>query len=207
LFKLAEALCVEPGSLLQRQAEARPPEKDDVTVEAMLAMVGKAVNRDDIAWALEWEIERVNHALLALEARLLGTGQRLRRAKFGWFGLAPTEDTLAPEEAQNIGRATCTEYGINLSQARTLYKVAHGERLHQNHTRGRSDRLYNPISILLRAGLLGQEESGIALSAEVAYSLCFEDVRTAQPRPLKPQTRRLRAGYCVDHREKKEAGA
>jgi transcriptional regulator with XRE-family HTH domain len=95
LVKLGRALGIEPAQLLAPDGQDREPADDDVKVEALLAQVGKAVNRDDMAWALGWSIERTRDALKALDERLTGTGQRLRPTKFGWYGLGPAGGVIS----------------------------------------------------------------------------------------------------------------
>lgn len=191
LYKLADSLCVEPASLLTQQTAVREPAPDDVAVEALLATVGKATNRDDIAWALGWDLERVNRALLALEQRLRASGQRLRRAKFGWFCLAAADDVLGVDQALNITRVTFSEHGITRDHARVLYRLAQGTRLSRTHTgrpSARRTRNSNPTGDLLRAGMLGIGEDGVFLTPEVAFSLCLDEVQTVAARALKPRT-------------------
>jgi len=208
LCRLAEALCVDAASLLSRTSEPRPAQPDDVQVEAILAQVGKAVNRDDIAWALSWEIERVNAALVALERRLEGTGQRLRRAKFGWFGLAAAGDVLDAEKSANSERATFSEYGIQLRHARILSLLAEGKKIRQTHANaGTGTRGHNPVGELLRANLIGIGQHGIAISEDVAFSLCLDAVETAPAGSLRPQDRNPRAGYSINRQQRKTGEA
>jgi len=204
LSRLAAALCVAPESLLVQSAAHRDPEPDDVKVEAVLAQVGKAVNRDDIAWALDWSLERVNAALLALEARLQRTGQRLRRGKFGWFGLAATGDVLTVEESANIERATISEYGLKRKHAAVLFQLAAPGRRLSMRMGQRDGVAHDPRADLLRGQLIGiHVDGGLALCESVAFSLCVGRVATAPPRPIKPQDRNARAGYSINRVRRK----
>lgn len=205
LFRLADALCVEPASLLEHSHEARIPKADDVAVEAALASVGRATNRDDIAWALGWDLERVNRALRALEERLQMTGQRLGAVKIGWYSLAPADDVLPHQARANLQRAAITEFGLPLRHARLLRKLANGEPIKPNQVRGRWDRLTNPVSVLVSAGLADFDGREVRLTEATAFSLCVDHVQHVPGPDPKPQARRMRAAYSADHRPRQGA--
>lgn len=200
LFKLAETLSVEPATLLQHPSAGETSGPDDVVVEAALASIGKAVNRDDIAWALGWELGRVDDALLVLASRLQGTGQRLALAKFGWYRLTPAEGALSKAATANLRRAAIAEYGIKLNHARILRRLAQGERLKPSQARGRWGRVGNPFSILGGAGLVDFDGGEVCLTEAAAFSLCLDGVRTTPSPEIKPMARRMRAPYSGDHR-------
>jgi transcriptional regulator with XRE-family HTH domain len=201
LFKLADALCVEPAALIAQQTrESVSPEPDDIQVEAALAQAGKLINRDDLAWALGWDIERTRQGLGALEDRLRGTGQRLRAGKFGWYGLGAAGGVLTEDAAACLERTGFSEFGIQRRHARVLARLARGERLTgiKTASRHRVLRAQDAIGELLRANIIGVIHDGLALNPDVAFSLCLEDVRVAEPKPLRPQARRARARYGQD---------
>jgi transcriptional regulator with XRE-family HTH domain len=198
LYRLADALSTDVAALLSREHAENQRGSDDVIVEAALAQVGKAVNRDDLAWALGWNLERVNAALKALGARLEGTGQRLREHKFGWYGLSSAAGTLSEEVAADLDRATLSEFGLQLRHAKVLRRLMRGKPLSgvqlTKHT-----TVVSPVGELLRANLIGLRADGLGINPEVAFSLCLgDDCPTAEPQPLKPQLRKHRARYVND---------
>lgn len=205
LVKLADAVCVDPSTLLVRSEEPVDPEPDDVKVEALLAQAGKAVNRDDIAWSLEWTLDRTNDALKALERRLAPTGQRLRAAKFGWYAVGASQDVLSDDETARSTRVTMTEYGLHRAHAKLLSRLANGRKVGSIHTSQRYEfGKKNPIADLILARMVVPVEDQIVLSEDVAFSLNIgRRARTAPTPPVEPRVRRQRAGYSVDRAEPK----
>lgn len=193
LYKLADALSVDVATLLSDGRASHPPKPDDVLVEAALAQVGKAVNKDDLAWALGWEPGRVTDALAALAARLEATGQRLRQHKFGWWGLSPAVGVLGDSSAADLDRATLSEFGLRLSHAKILHKLLAGRPLRRLTPTG-ADKA-TPVGELLRARLVSVVDDGVVMNADVAFSLCLDDVPVASGGLLRPQRRKHRAVY------------
>lgn len=200
LSRLAHALDVEPASLL---ATERPipqsPAEDDVRIEALLAEVGKGMNRDDLAYVLGWDLERTQNALDALATRLAATGQRLTPLKFGWYRLAPSHKVMTRQERAAVGRTALGEYGPSKGHAKVLASLLRPDgaeravlpRHKHEFGHGRSS-----ITALIAAGLVGSTERGVALTEAVAFSLCAEpDVPTVPGTRIRPQMRLMRARY------------
>lgn len=201
LYKLADALSIDVAALLSDDRSTRAPEPDDVVVESALAQVGKAVNKDDLAWALGWEPGRVTDALNSLATRLETTGQRLRPHKFGWWGLSPAGGLLNETEAADLDRATLSEFGLRLSHAKVLYKLLDGKPLPRMSPVSTSGR---PAAVgeLLRANIVGVTDDGVLLNPDVAFSLGLEDIPVGRPSKLRPQQRSPRAVYSQNRRER-----
>jgi hypothetical protein len=136
ITRLATELGVSVPELLAPpdQAGSRPAsavEKEDTeTVIPILVSATALVSITHAARILGWTRERIEHALAAVPPALEGTGLRLHvssgRAKI-------TADSPDGALLHSISRLQTMTAGLNLSQARTLQRIANGDAVfHRN---------------------------------------------------------------------------
>lgn len=98
---------------------------------AVLVSVPRLVSIAHAARSLGWTRDRIEHALTAIPPALEGTGLRLHTIN----GRAKIASIESPSQAllRAIGRLQSTTAGLNLTQARTLQRIADGEAVfHRN---------------------------------------------------------------------------
>ena len=121
LHRLASALGLELWEILDvATVTGRPETLDDARVEAVLVDAGRLVRREEIATALDWDLERVRHALTTLAERLDGTGQRLHLRAAGDVAIRPAPLGLTASERERATRAAYQHRGINRRSAGVL---------------------------------------------------------------------------------------
>jgi transcriptional regulator with XRE-family HTH domain len=143
LERLAQLLDIDTGELFTRPARAatsrsaagrratdagQEGERDVVKLQAALLAHGGVLTRDDLADALDWDLQRLEHGLGALRDRLQPTGLRLRRAGWNSYALTPAPAALSSRERQRLHRAAGARQPLAPEAAAVLYEVIFGFR-------------------------------------------------------------------------------
>jgi integrase len=77
-------------------------DRDVVKLQAALLAHGGVLTGDDLADALGWDLQRLDHGLGALRDRLRPTGLRLRRAGWNSYALTPAPAALSSRVCQRL---------------------------------------------------------------------------------------------------------
>jgi hypothetical protein len=86
------------------------------------------LTRDDLADALGWDLQRLEHSLRALRNRLQPTGQRLRRAGWNSYALTAAPAALTTRERQRLHDAASARQPLAPQAVSVLYEVTLGFR-------------------------------------------------------------------------------
>jgi transcriptional regulator with XRE-family HTH domain len=143
LERLTRLLDVDTGELFIRPARAATSDaaarsqftevgqgrdRDVVKLQAALLAHGGVLTRDDLADALGWDLQRLEHSLRALRNRLQPTGQRLRRAGWNSYALTAAPAALTARERQRLHGAASARQPLAPEAAAVLYEVTLGFR-------------------------------------------------------------------------------
>jgi transcriptional regulator with XRE-family HTH domain len=101
---------------------------DVVKLQAALLQHGGVLTRDDLADALGWDLQRLEHGLRALRDQLQSTGLRLRRASWNSYALTPAPAALSSQERQRLHSAVGARQPLAPEAAAVLYEVTFGFR-------------------------------------------------------------------------------
>lgn len=168
LERLAAALAVHPAHLLQDETHPAVPGTDDLTVEAALATSPTFLRTDELARGLGWELARTHRALRQLRARLIGTGQDLRRTSNGW-ALSPRAELLADAQTAALERARIRRRKLNRRAADLLHQILH-EQLPANFTQNLTNPDRVTLASLLKARLIEATPAGYRVTEQVALA-------------------------------------
>jgi transcriptional regulator with XRE-family HTH domain len=143
LERLTQLLDIDTGELFIRPARAATSggaarrqatdagqyeDRDVVKLQAALLAHGGVLTRDDLAEALGWDLQRLEHGLGTLRDRLQPTGLRLRRTGWNSYALTPAPAALSSHERQRLHGAAGARQSLAPEAAAVLYEVTLGFR-------------------------------------------------------------------------------
>jgi transcriptional regulator with XRE-family HTH domain len=183
LTRLAGALEVPPEALLRPELRAEAIGDDDVRVEAALAMAHRAIDVAELAAAFGWSMKRTRDAVVALAARLDGTGQVVIDA--GWRKVQLVPAPLPAAEALKVRQLSARSRGLTVSTGRALRDFLAGRMDDEWHRRaGNAQR--TALAELMSIGILqkdGKQPGQVTLAPEFAYLVAS---RSAYAYPKEP---------------------
>lgn len=178
LARLARALAITPAELLTSDDPARTgPPATDIAVLLAALMDGAQVtltSKDDLAHALGWPLERVEHAATQAADHLPALGLTLHHNDAGRLGIRARHGVLDPDDQQRLARAKTARTNLRLDEARVLRDVAHG-RFGKDWRRALRSNQRVCIQALRKRGLIEDTAQGLRLTATAKYSLLLAD--------------------------------
>jgi transcriptional regulator with XRE-family HTH domain len=129
-------LFIHPARIATEDAAARSQfteaeqgrDRDVVKLQAALLAHGGVLTRDDLADALGWDLQRLEHSLRALHDQLQPTGLRLRRAGWNSYALTAAPAALTTRERQRLHDAASARQPLAPEAVAVLYEVTLGFR-------------------------------------------------------------------------------
>ena len=103
-------------------------DRDVVKLQAALLQHGGVLTRDDLADALGWDLQRLEHGLRTLRDQLQPTGLRLRRAGWNSYALTAAPAALTARERHRLHGATSARQPLAPDAVAVLYEVTLGFR-------------------------------------------------------------------------------
>jgi len=176
--RLGRTLGVDPALLLVPRSTDKPVavHDDDVRLEAALIEADRSrVTRAELVDTFGWNLARLRRAVASLEARLVGTAQRLDQPSTVHLSVRGRLDVLTEDERRRLHRGLYRSRGLGVNGARVLADAIRTGGLDSQAIGNRSYNEQSSFAALVRCGVMVDDGGRATAHPDAVFSLALRD--------------------------------